>query len=109
VLKDLHAWAQPGVLYEIHVGPPGGPATLDRRSVVGRINFFDAEFHDHGNAAQDEALGENFFSFDVTERLRALARGGADLRNEISVVLAPAGRPEADAKPLVGTIELVRQ
>ena len=42
----------------------------------GNINFFDAEFHDHGGGAMDEALGENFYSFDVTPILHRMAGAG---------------------------------
>ena len=56
-------------------------------------------------------LGENFYSFDVTEILRRIVRGGnkADARESLSVTFVPGGKPTAGAEPLVGTIELARQ
>lgn len=113
VLKDLHTWAQPGVLFHVYLRPGRGSAAgaPAPSSYVGNINFFDAEFHDHGGGSPlDEALGENFYSFDVTELLRGLARAGSDnARNSLLVTIVPGGVPETGAQPLVSTIELHRQ
>ncbi|HVI59346.1 MAG TPA: tyrosinase family protein [Luteimonas sp.] len=110
VLKDLHAWHQPEVLYHVYLGPGRGPAGAGRGDYVGSINFFDAEFHDHGGGKLDEALGENFFSFDVTALLDRLAtRGNGNARDSLAVTFQPGGHPAADARPLVASIELVRQ
>ncbi|NUS37480.1 MAG: tyrosinase family protein [Lysobacter sp.] len=109
VVKDLHTWAQPGVLYHLYLNPGQGRAKLDPDHYVGNINFFDAQFHDHGNSALDMALGENFYSFDVTDLLRRLERaGGAAARDALLVSIAPGGRPEGGS-PLIGTIELRRR
>jgi len=108
ILKDLHAWNQPEVLYHVYLTPQDGAPRPD--SFVGSINFFDAEFHDHGGGRLDEALGENFFSFDVTDiLLRIAARRHRGARDGLLVTFVPGGRPRADAKPLVASIELVRQ
>lgn len=106
VLKDLHAWSQPEVLYHVYLTPRGGGANA--RTYVGTINFFDAEFHDHGNGAMGDALGENFYSFDVTDVLRRLARSGAK-PGALEVTFVPGGRPTPGAKPLVGSIQLIWQ
>ncbi|RPE81613.1 tyrosinase family protein [Vulcaniibacterium tengchongense] len=109
VLKNLHTWAQPEVLYHLYLTPgrggAAGPATY-----VGNINFFDAEFHDHGHGSPlDEALGENFYSFDVTELLRKFARaGGTAARDSLTLTIVPGGRPKG-GQPIVATIELVQQ
>ncbi len=109
VLRDLHAWAQPGVLFHVYLGPGRGAAPLDQAHYAGNINFFDAEFHDHGDAMLDQALGANLFSFDVTALLEGLRRrGGTGARDELLVTIVPAGTP-AGGKPLVGAIELRRQ
>jgi len=108
ILKDLHAWDQPEVLYHVYLTPRDGAPSPN--SFVGSINFFDAEFHDHGGGRLDEALGENFFSFDVTDVLLGIAgRRHHGVRDALQVVFVPGGRPRADAKPLVASIELVRQ
>ncbi|GHE34133.1 tyrosinase family protein [Vulcaniibacterium thermophilum] len=111
VLKNLHTWKQPEVLYHVYLAPGRG-AGLGQARHVGTIHFFDAEFHDHGEHALDMALGDNFYSFDVTDALRAFAsdRGRARLGQEaLSVLFVPGGRPAPGGKPMVGTIELVRQ
>jgi hypothetical protein len=110
VLKGLHTWSQPEVLYHLYLTPVRGGG-LDQASYVGNINFFDAEFHDHGNQdAMDTALGENFYSFDVTALLQRIARDGdAQARDALQVTFVPGGAPQPGGKPIVGSIELVRQ
>jgi hypothetical protein len=109
VLKDLHTWKQPEVLYHVYL-TPGGRPSLNRNSYVGAINFFDAEFHDHGGGStMDTALGENFFSFDVTDLLRRQERSGAIARDALQVTIVPGGRARADAGSMIATVELVRQ
>jgi hypothetical protein len=107
VLKDLHTWSQPEVLYAVYLTPVAGANGLGRASYVGNINFFDAEFHDHGNGAMADVLGENFFSFDVTQVLQGIARSGnPNARDALLVTFVPGGTPSPGAKPLVATIEL---
>ena len=108
-LKDLHTWAQPEVLYHVYLGPAHG-ARIDDDSHVGFINFFDAEFHDHGHGAMGTALGKNLYSFDVTDVLKKIARSGnPNARQALTVIFVPGGTPAPGGKPLVGTIELVRE
>ena len=111
VLKNLHTWKQPEVLYHVYLVPGRGSHALGKASYVDAINFFDAEFHDHGHGDKADVLNENFYSFDVTEILRRVVRAGnkADARESLSVVFVPGGRPTAGSEPLVGTIELARQ
>jgi tyrosinase len=110
VLRNLHTWKQPEVLYHVYLTPVTGGG-LNNTSYAGNINFFDAEFHDHGGGSPlDEALGENFYSFDVTDILERLARSGrADVREALAVTFVPGGRPAAGANPMVATIDLVVQ
>jgi len=108
VIKDLHTWKQPEVLFDVYLRPARGGG-LGRASHVGNINFFDAEFHDHGGGAMADVVGENFFSFDVTELLRGIARRHEDARDALTVTFVPGGRPASGAEPLVSTIELIRQ
>ncbi|HZH44165.1 MAG TPA: tyrosinase family protein [Lysobacter sp.] len=110
VLRNLHTWKQPEVLFHVYLSPGANGGRLDRAAYVGNIHFFDAEFHDHGDAQLDVALGENFYSFDVTELLRSLKRSRAqNARDALTVTIVPAGRPTPGGEPMVGTIELVRQ
>lgn len=108
IVKDLHTWDQPEVLYHVYLTRRGGRP--DASTYAGAINFFDAEFHDHGQSELDEALGENFYSFDVTDVLKRLAGNRpAHAATPLEVVLVPGGEPTPGAKPLVGTVELVWQ
>jgi hypothetical protein len=110
VVKDLHTWVQPEVLYHLYLTPPSGKLGLNREDYVGAINFFDAEFHDHGGGMMAEALGENFYSFDVTKVLQAIARSGdRSASGALQLSFVPGGTVNPKAKPLVATIELVRQ
>ncbi len=110
VMKDLHVWVQPEVLYHLYLTAPGSNATPNRENYVGTINFFDAEFHDHGHGRMGDALGENFYSFDVTQVLQRIARtANPGARDALQLIVVPAGMPNPKAKPLIGTIELVRQ
>jgi hypothetical protein len=107
VLRDLHTWVQPEVLFHLYLGPGNSSSAPGRDNYVGNINFFDAEFHDHGGGAMDEALGENFYSFDVTPLLRHMANAGIHSSNSLKLTLIPGGRPTQGANPLVASIELV--
>jgi hypothetical protein len=107
VLRDLHTWSQPEVLFHLYLSPAHGGA-LNRNTYVGNINFFDAEFHDHGNGALGDVIGQNFYSFDVTDILRRFAQSGtSDARDSLLVTIAPAGRPTGGS-PMIGRMELVR-
>lgn len=109
VLKDLHAWKQPEVLFHVYLSANDGGGSVNRMSLVGNINFFDAEFHDHGQARLDEALGENLYSFDVTALLERIASSGArGLGDSLRVTIVPGGAHRG-GRPMVGSIELVRQ
>jgi len=111
VLAKLHAWQQPGVLYHVYVSSrPDGPR--DGAHYAGAINFFDAQFHAHGGGSRlDEALGENFQSFDVTAVLQGIAARphGNETRERLYVSFVPGGMPQADADAMVAKIELVVQ
>jgi len=110
VVRDLHTWVQPEVLYHLYLTPPSGKMGLNKDDYVGAINFFDAEFHDHGGGKMAEALGENFYSFDVTRVLQAIARSGdRSASGALQLSFVPGGNANPNAKPLVATIELVRQ
>lgn len=109
VVKDLHTWAQPEVLYHLYL-TRSQDARLTPKAYVGNINFFDAEFHDHGRGALSDALGENFYSFDVTELLRSMvSSGGAKAGDTLAVTFVPGGTPTPGANPLVGSIEMFWQ
>jgi hypothetical protein len=109
VLKNLHTWSQPEVLFHVYVSPTQG-GRLDSASYAGDINFFDAEFHDHGHGMMGDVLAQNLYSFDITDQLQHIARSGnPNAHDALLVTIVPGGTPTAGAKPLVGTIELMRQ
>jgi len=108
VLKDLHAWVQPEVLYHLYLRSARAQH-LEPGNYVGNINFFEAEFHDHGGGAMADALGENLYSFDVTSILQQLARNGVRAPDTLLLTIIPGGRPDSKAQPLVASIELIRQ
>ena len=111
VLRKLHTWKQPGVLYHVYLSA-SPTAPVDASQYAGAIHFFDAEFHDHGNGSKlDEALGENFTSFDVTDLLKNIARKphSTATRDMLFVKFVPGGKPEAGANPMVAQVDLVRQ
>ena len=89
------------------------PRGTDAANYVGNINFFDAEFHEHGGGSKlDTALGENFYSFDVTALLSGIAPsvpGASSTREMLFVKFVPGGKPEtgADANGRAGG--LIRQ
>jgi tyrosinase len=98
VLQNLQAQAQPEVLYAVYLDVQAAPTAAP----VGTINFFDAVGHgaEHGGGS-----GSRLYSFDVTDRVTAASSaGGAP-----TVRIVPVGVPAADAKPVVGSVSLVRQ
>jgi tyrosinase len=98
------------VLFHLYLQPGRATGAPGRGDYVGNINFFDAQFHDHGDMRMDEALGENLYSFDVTALLRDIARHGqGNARDSLRLTIVPAGRPTSGSEPLVGSIELIRQ
>jgi hypothetical protein len=105
VISKLQAAAEPGVLYEVYLAPPGdavGKPSAKHR--VGIINFFDAV--NHGEEAHGD--DDDFVSFDVTNLIRRQHFEGR-LKAEPVVTIVPAGEPATDATPIVGTIEVVAQ
>jgi tyrosinase len=105
VISKLQAAAEPGVLYEVYLAPSeealGRPSAKYR---VGTINFFDAVSHGEEVHANDD----DFVSFDVTNLIRRQQLEGR-LKTEPAVIMVPAGEPAADAKPIVGSIQVIAQ
>lgn len=105
VAKGVRADAQPGVLYNLYLDPPRGRRlTTGGRNphYLGSINFFDAATHTHGHGG----AGTKAFSLDITRAARTLHARGR-LRAKPTLLIAPAGQPAAEAKPVIGEITLV--
>jgi len=100
VLKDLQAQGAPGILYDVYLDAPGGGAAPSAEP-VGTLNFFDVAGHggSHGGGKP------KFRSYDVTDQVSAIGQAGGTPK----VRIAPAGTPAANAKPLIGSVSLVRQ
>jgi hypothetical protein len=98
VLRGLRAETPPGVLYHLYLGlePGESPAPDDPRH-IGVVNFFDAERGKPG-----------FYSFDLERALEAL-RAAGPLPEPLTVTVIPAGAPDAEARPVIGSAELVLQ
>jgi tyrosinase len=116
VVRDLKAAAQPGVLYHLYLELPA-EASKEKRDAhyVGGLNFFNAVSHamqGHGDAAKKAAEKkkgtERFYRFDITDLAKKL-HGQGLLKEKPILTIAPAGKPAADAKPVVGDITVVEQ
>jgi len=107
VIRKLSSNAPPGTLFNIFLEVPGDVAGAGAEAYkVGSIHFFDAVPHGgHGTAA---ASPQKFFSFDITDLAKRLVSEGR-LTATPELTIAPADEVEADARPVVGEIELIEQ
>jgi tyrosinase len=106
IVRNLHADAQPGVLYHLYLDLPKG--AKDEKATphfVGTVNFFHAVMHGgaHGKKAPD-----NFYQFDITDLARALQAKNL-LTASPSLTIIPAGTPEVKANPAIGEVTVIEQ
>lgn len=107
VLRNLQTEMQPGVLYNIYLELPASASATGANSYhVGVINFFGAETHGEEHAAA--ASADKFFSFDITRLAKDLVRRRR-LTSSPTLTIAPAGRPESEARPVIGEISVEEQ
>ncbi len=114
LLRGLTASAQPGVTYSVYLDLPAGvtPTANDPRW-LGTVNFFAAR-PPGAPPGPDAPSPRNhdeerlFFSFDLTDTLAALRRGGL-LLPHTTVTFIPDGRPQHGARVVVGRLEIVDQ
>jgi hypothetical protein len=100
VLKNLSASKPPGVLYHLYLDLPVGtvPGKNDPH-YIGTFNFFNST-----NQSSYGASGsKTFFSYDVTARMNRLQG------RQFTVTIFPGGNPSSQAKPTIGSLELVQQ
>jgi hypothetical protein len=90
VLKGARAAAPPATVYRVYLGLP-------QSEPIGSVNFFNAE----QNRPRD-------YSFDVTDRVRALQAAGA-FTDSVAVTIIPTAQPNPGAKPTIGELALVAQ
>jgi tyrosinase len=108
LVKNLRADLAPGVLYELFLDLPE-KATEEQANAhyIGTINFFNAVAHGgHGKLAKK--MPERFYRFDITALARSLQdRKMLSARPTLSIV--PAGKPAAQANPVIGEVTVVQQ
>lgn len=98
VLSGIKTDIQPGTVYNVFAGQPGSqPATGASPNYVGSLQFFDAQ-----PFGTDAAAKPVRFVFDITDKIQSGA-----ITDPLSYYVVPADNPEAGAKPVIGTIELV--
>ena len=96
VLKNARAGVPPSALYRVYLGPRSAASPAGGAEPVGSVNFFNAET----GRPRD-------YSFDVTDRLKALRATGT--LGPLTATIAPTARPDAAAKPTIDEILLVAQ
>ena len=100
VLSGLTAPAAPGTLYHVYLNLPANASAEDRRARrVGFINFFDLSAHEKHQPRRDRS-----FAFDVTDVLRA---SGGSATPSVSIV--PRNAVNANVRPTVAEVQIVRQ
>jgi tyrosinase len=106
VLNNIKSDIQPETLYRVYLDLPEGASSDDpvNSSYVGSFNFFDAV--PHGDQHADHASKP--ISFDITNVASNLEARGR-MKDGHTVTIVPAGKPVADAKPVVGDISFVEQ
>jgi hypothetical protein len=105
VAKGLGTDAPPETIYQLYLGLPQGTVpNPDGPYYVGALNFFNAV----RGGAEAGRSDPRFLSFDVTRLLKSLQLQNA-LGDNAIVTIVPAGKPRANAKPIIGAISLVAQ
>ncbi|MGC4095742.1 MAG: tyrosinase family protein [Nitrospira sp.] len=105
VLSKLRAAAPPNILYEVYIVPAKKAGTKPpARCRVGTMNFFNAVNHSEDPQSFDN--DERFVSFDVTGLVR---RWQLERRLKAAplVIILPMGEPDPEARPEIGSIELI--
>jgi tyrosinase len=110
VVKNLRAQTQPGVLYHLYLELPSDAARGQMAAHhVGVVNFFHAVGHGgHEHAAAAKKGTERFLRFDITDLAKKLQAQGL-LKQKPILTIAPAGKPAAEAKPVIGEITIIER
>jgi tyrosinase len=107
IVKNLHADAQPGVLYHLYLDLPDGAKTEKSQShFVGTLNFFDAVRHGDQHEKTVHKAPERFYQFDITDLARTLHAKNL-LTAAPTLTIAPAGQPAEKANAVIGEISLI--
>jgi hypothetical protein len=95
----------PGVLYGVYLDLPP-KATIEQKKAhsVGAFNFFS--FIGYEDEEAKKSPDRRGVSLDVTDVAKRLQSEGK-LRDKPVITIAPVGKPEPEAKPVVSEIHLV--
>lgn len=105
VAKGLGADEPPETIYQLYLGLPQGTVpSPDGPHYVGALNFFNAP----RGGAEAGRSDPRFLSFDVTSQLKSLQERNA-LGDNATVTIVPAGKPRANARPVINAISLIAQ
>ncbi len=97
VADDLRAGVQPGVPFELRLGPP----STSEAAVIGTVNFY--------GAMRPMGSGQpHSISFDVTRAVQSLAVSGWPAQG-LGVAVAPSGPVAPGADATIGALRLVAQ
>ncbi|HEY5377987.1 MAG TPA: tyrosinase family protein [Pseudolabrys sp.] len=110
VLTDIMLNAEPGdVVYNVYVDlPEGANPTPNDPHYVGTVNFFHIMTGHDMTAVPGTLAHHSTVAFNVTEAVRKLQSVNG-LSQQATVTLLPSGKPAADAKPVVGRVELLER
>jgi tyrosinase len=109
VIKNLQSDVHPGVTYQVFLDLPSGKSPNEASAHrVGTINFFGTATQHALAAAGQMQMNSKFFSFDITDIVKGL-QANKLLQDKPVVTIVPAGKPAADAKPVVGEISIQEQ
>jgi tyrosinase len=106
-VRNLRANVLPGVLYDLYLNLPAtARPEASQANFIGAITFFDAvpmnhDRRDRQAGAMDMEEGPSF-TFDVTRLVKRLK-----VADRFDITIVPHGKPAAEAKPVIGDIELV--
>ena len=107
VMRNPHADAPPGVVYQIYLDlSPGVNPTRDDPHYAGTLNFY--AFTNPAGQDISASARARFRSFDITRVANNLERRDL-LSADTTITIAPAKAPLALANATIGQIDLVRQ
>ena len=81
---------------------PATAANGSQAHYIGSINFFEHE-HTH-----EGSMADKWLSFDITDLAKRLKAKG-EISDKAELTIASAGKPAAEAKPVIGDVSLVEQ
>lgn len=103
LIRNIHSDVHPGTIYGVFLNLPQNPSPQDLLSHrIGQISFFDSVSHEDHKPSE-----QKFYRFDITAAAKSLAAKNA-LGDALSVTIIPRGQANAEAKPVLGEIVVIR-